>query len=147
MNKSAILHIPMSQYAFGLDEKTVVIRLRTAAGDLQCCNLYYGDRACRKTPVEFTKIEMRRLYTTEDFDFYEAIIENCYKRLCYYFELIDEKESLLFYGNQFEHETVDDRSEYFQLPFNHRADIVSVPEWAKHAVFYNIGDEWIIFHI
>lgn len=138
MNKSAILHIPMSQYAFGLDEKTVVIRLRTAAGDLQCCNLYYGDRACRKTPVEFTKIEMRRLYTTEDFDFYEAIIENCYKRLCYYFELIDEKESLLFYGDQFEHETVDDRSEYFQLPFNHRADIVSVPEWAKHAVFYNI---------
>ena len=33
---------------------------------------------------------------------------------------------------------MDDRSEYYQLPFNHRADIVRPPEWAKDAIIYNI---------
>ena len=30
------------------------------------------------------------------------------------------------------------RSEYFQLPFNHRADRLQIPSWAKDAVVYNI---------
>ena len=29
MNKKAVLHIPMSQYAFALDEERMVFRLRT----------------------------------------------------------------------------------------------------------------------
>ena len=33
---------------------------------------------------------------------------------------------------------VDDRSEYFKLPFNHRADIARVPDWVHDAVVYNI---------
>ena len=33
---------------------------------------------------------------------------------------------------------MDDRSEYYQLPFNHRADIVTPPQWVKRAVIYNI---------
>ena len=34
MNKSAILHIPMSRYAFPISENSFVVRLRTAKGDL-----------------------------------------------------------------------------------------------------------------
>lgn len=33
---------------------------------------------------------------------------------------------------------VDDRSEYYQLPFNHPADIAAPPAWAQDAVVYNI---------
>ena len=55
MNKSAILHIPMSQYAYGTDEEHVTIRLRTAKDDIKRCRLYFGDRACRLTPVIFTE--------------------------------------------------------------------------------------------
>ncbi|MFR3289855.1 MAG: hypothetical protein ACLTSG_06030 [Lachnospiraceae bacterium] len=38
----------------------------------------------------------------------------------------------------FTYKLVDDRSEYFKLPFNHRADIARVPDWVHEAVVYNI---------
>ena len=138
MNKSAILHIPMSQYAYGIDESHVVIRLRTAKDDLRKCTLYYGDRACRKTPVIFTKVEMKIMAQAPLYDYYEVVLENPYKRLCYYFELDDGTEKILYYGDCFCETPVDDRSEYYQLPFNHRADIVNPPKWAQDAVIYNI---------
>lgn len=138
MNKSAILHIPMSQYAYGVDEKHVVIRLRAQRDNLAKCTLYYGDRACRQTPVIFTKAEMKVVAQSPLYDYYEVVLENPYKRLCYYFELSDESETILYYGDCFCSSPVDDRSEYYQLPFNHRADIVRVPKWAQDAVIYNI---------
>lgn len=138
MNRSAVLHIPLSQYAYGVDESTIVIRLRTASGDMTGVSIYYGDRACRQTPVIFTKQEMVRRFHTLDYDYYEAIIHNAYKRTCYYFALDDGKEQWLYYGDRFEKEPVDDRSEYFQLPFNHRADLVRPPQWAQDAIIYNI---------
>ena len=33
---------------------------------------------------------------------------------------------------------MDDRSEYFKLPFDHRADRAVVPAWTVDAVVYNI---------
>lgn len=138
MNKSAILHIPMSQYAYGSDETHVTIRIRTGRDDIKKCVLYYGDRSCRQTPVIFTSQEMKIVAQTELFDFFETELVNPYKRLNYYFELNDGQEEILYYGDQFSKSTVMDRSEYYQFPFNHRADIVSPPEWAKDAVIYNI---------
>lgn len=159
MNKSAILHIPMSQYAYGTDEEHVTIRLRAQRGDLSRCVLYYGDRACRLTPVIFTEAEMTVVAQSPLYDYWEAELTRPYKRLCYYFALEGSTaagecspasvgceagengslpERILYYGDRFSHDTVDDRSEYFQLPFNHRADIVRPPEWAQDAVIYNI---------
>ena len=128
----------MSEYAYGTDEEHVTIRLRSARGDLTRCILHFGDRACRQTPVIFTAQEMQICASDEYFDYYEAILSNPYKRLNYYFELCSETEHILYYGDCFMDECVDDRSEYYQLPYNHRADIVSVPDWAKDAVIYNI---------
>lgn len=138
MNRSAVLHIPMSEYAYGTDEEHVTIRLRCGRGDLQRCLLHFGDRACRQTPVIFTEQEMKVTAQDEYFDYYEVTLEHPYKRINYYFELIAENESVLYYGDCFTENCVDDRSEYYQLPFNHRADIVSPPAWAKDAVIYNI---------
>ncbi len=138
MNKSAILHIPMSQYAYGTDEEHVTIRLRTAKDDIKRCRLYFGDRACRLTPVIFTEAEMHVVAGSELFDYYEVKLVRPYKRLCYYFRLESETEEIYYYGDCFSAKLVDDRSEYYQLPFNHRADIVRPPEWAKDAVIYNI---------
>lgn len=138
MNKSAVLHIPMSQDAFGTDEEHVTIRLRTGRDDCKSCVLYYGDRACRLTPVIFTEAVMNVVAQSELFDYYEVQLERTYKRLCYYFKLEDGAESVLYYGDEFHSGPVDDRSEYYQLPFHHRADIVRPPEWAKDTIIYNI---------
>lgn len=50
MNRSAVAHIPTSQYAFARSEDTFTVRLRAAKGDLDSCTLFYGDRACPESP-------------------------------------------------------------------------------------------------
>jgi glycosidase len=138
MNKEAILHIPFSEYAFALDETHMIIRIRCKRNDIKECMLYYGDRACRKTPVEFTKVKMKIVAQSELFDYFQVELVDSYKRLCYYFSLNDGEEQILYYGDQFSTYTVDDRSEYYQYPFHHVADIVKPPKWAQNAVIYNI---------
>lgn len=138
MKKEAVLHIPMSQYAHGLDEKHIVFRLRCAKGDLKSCTLYYGDTACRVTPIVFTPVAMKVAASDLYHDYWQVVLDSPYKRLYYYFHLNDGTERVLYYGDVFTDHLVDDRSQYFKLPFNHRADIAVVPDWVNDAVVYNI---------
>ena len=138
MDRKAVLHIPMSEYAHSVREGRVVIRLRTARDDLASCTLYYGDRACRLNPVVFTPIQMQVVASDRMFDYYEAEFDSPYTRLCYYFELCAGDERVLYYGDLFSAETVPERSEYYQFPYIHRADIAAAPDWASDAVIYNI---------
>ena len=138
MKLDAILHIPMSEYAHGLDETRIVFRLRCARGDLKRCTLHYGDTACRVTPILFTPAPMELALSDRYHDYYQIILDSPYQRLFYYFELDDGRETVLYYGDVFTDRLVDDRSEYFKLPFNHRADIARVPDWVHDAVVYNI---------
>ncbi len=147
MNKSAILHIPQSQYAFAGSETAITIRLRTAAGDLTCCTLYYGDRACNKSPVEFFPLPMSLAAGDDLFDYYEITFEPPFNRVCYYFKLEKEEEWIYYYSDQFSRElpdfvlkgvVIEGRSEYFQYPVILRDEIPDVPDWFKNAVVYNI---------
>ena len=138
MKFEAIQHIPMSQQAHGIDPNHVVFRLRAGRDDLKHCTLFYADRACRLTPVIFSSVEMQVAAQDEWFDYFQVILESPYKRICYYFELDDGTQKLLYYGDFFTDHRVDDRSEYYQLPFNHPADIAAPPAWAQDAVVYNI---------
>lgn len=148
MNKSAILHIPMSQYAFALEEGTFTIRLRAKKGDLDHCLLYYGDRACIQSPVVFTKTEMERRWQDTEFDYFEKTITEAPVRLCYYFILQKGNEQIYYYADAF-HEKLPDmiredgfviegRSEYYQYPYAMREEIIKEPEWFLNAVVYNI---------
>lgn len=139
MNQAAVLHIPMSQYAHGLDDTRIVFRLRAARQDLISCMLIYGDRACRHTPVDYFRAEMRVVAFDTVFDWWEITLETTIKRVCYAFELTDTEGYVrYYYGDLFNDGMTDDRSAFFQLPFNHRADRVRVPEWTRDAVVYNI---------
>lgn len=139
MNRKAVLHMPMSQYAHGVDEEHIIFRLRADREDLKSCTLFYGDRSCRKTPVDFFAADMRKVASDPLFDWYEIQLCSPFKRVCYYFELCDRQDVRIFYyGDQFENRLADDRSEYFQLPYNHRADRADVPVWMQDAIVYNI---------
>ena len=138
MNKKAVLHIPMSQYAFALDGERMVFRLRASRGDLDGCRLYYGDRSCRRTPVQFFGIPMETAARDELFDYYEVEFVSPFRRICYYFELTAGEERILYYGDFFSDHLVDDRSEYYQFPYIHRADLICPPDWMQDAVIYNI---------
>jgi glycosidase len=138
MKREAILHIPMSNYAHGIDEKHVLFRLRTAREDVRTCRLFYGDRACRMTPVIFSSAVMDLVAQDEYFDYYEVILESPYTRICYYFELEDGIDTVLYYADLFHQHTVKERSDYYQFPYNRKEDIALIPDWTKDAIIYNI---------
>ncbi len=147
MDRAAVLHIPLSQYAFAKSEHTLVIRIRAKKKDLSGCDLYYADRACQKPPIEFYRIPMHICAEDSCFQYYEAEIHSVYNRICYYFKLMKGLEWTYYYGDRFterladfylEGQVVDGRSEYYQYPMILKDEIPDVPKWFKTAVVYNI---------
>lgn len=138
MQKEAILHIPESSYAYALDEKTIVLRLRAKKNDLLSCTLFYGDRVCIKEKIEMTECKMNVVSTDSLYDYYEYTIENCYPRVCYYFLLKSKNETKYYFSNDFYDSPEYDRSRYYQYAFVRREDVINVPQWAKKAVIYQI---------
>lgn len=148
MDRAAVLHIPLSQYAFATGERSLTIRLRAKKGDLTCCTLYYADRVCPKTPVQFQEQPMTVCAEDESCVYYEAQVESEFCRVCYYFRLEKEEEWVYYYGDRFtrhladrvfpDGRIADGRSAYYQYPFILREEIPDVPQWFKTAVVYNI---------
>lgn len=134
----AVTHIPLSQYAFANSERSLTIRLRCAAEELEHCVLWYGDRVQLGDPIQFTPLEMERTARELDFDYYEVTLDSPYTRVCYYFELNGGDETLYLYADIFASQLPSDRSEFYQYPFIRREEISTVPEWLKHAIVYNI---------
>ncbi|MBD5395914.1 MAG: alpha-glycosidase [Lachnospiraceae bacterium] len=148
MNRSAILHIPASQYAFACSEDSFTIRIRTAKGDLDFCTLFYGDRACNTSPVQFFAVPMARRYQDALYDFYEVTLHPCPRRICYYFKVEKGDEWSYYYADAFHQElpdliaedgfVVEGRSEYYQYPYILRSEILQLPIWYLNAIVYNI---------
>lgn len=147
INREAVLHIPLSNYAFAYSEHKLTIRIRTQKDNVSACTLYYGDRACPSTPVVFEEIQMEIKARDELFDYYEATFETPYTRVCYYFKLQNEGEWTYYYSERFSNELailyferniMEERSEYYQYPYILRTEIPDVPAWFKKAVVYNI---------
>ena len=138
MKKEAILHIPLSQYAYATGEKDITIRLRTAKGDLKECQLYYGDRVDQNPVIRMKKKKMTCVSSDDLFDYYEADLKDTYPRLCYYFELEDAMQRQYYYERGFCTRIGNNRTEYFQFPYIRREDIIAPPEWAQNLIMYQI---------
>ena len=139
MQYAAIIHRPMSEFAFPLDEEHFTFRLRTAKGDLKKVIFYYADRADMASELTFYPIDMPLIRKDFLYDWYEVTLETPWQRIAYYFLLDDGKEQCRFAGDCFERMDAHiERSEYFQYPFNHKADLAVVPDWVHDAIVYNI---------
>ena len=138
MNPSTIFHRPLSEYAFATDDTHYVFRLRTGKGEAQSCKFYYADRAIMTPELEFFCVLMAKIREDLYFDRYEIRLETSFERIAYYFELTNGEETICYFGDCYEMVGTPTRADYFQFPFNHRADRLSIPEWAKDAVVYNI---------
>ena len=138
MNPATIFHRPMSEYAFALDDTHYIFRLRTGKGEAESVRFYYADRAVMTPKLQFAPLPMEKFRTDRYFDWYEIRLETRFERIAYYFELQNGVETLFYYGDCYEMAGTPTRADYFQLPFNHRADRFAAPAWARDAVVYNI---------
>ena len=138
MNPATIFHRPMSEYAFALDDTHYIFRLRTGKGEAESVRFYYADRAVMTPKLQFAPLPMEKFRTDRYFDWYEIRLETPFERIAYYFELQNGVETLCYYGDCYEMAGTPTRADYFQLPFNHRADRFAAPAWTRDAVVYNI---------
>lgn len=138
MNLAAIFHRPMSEYAHAVDDTTYVFRLRAAREDIKRCVFHYADRAVMSPELTFTAEDMPLIRRDKIYDWFEVTLTIDYQRVAYFFELDDGQETVYYLGECFEHDWKQNRSDYFQLPFNHRADRLAIPDWVHDAVVYNI---------
>ena len=138
IQRQAILHIPLSQYAFTSSEASLTIRLRAGKGNLTRCTLWYGDRVYPGDPIVFAPLAMEKIASDLYFDFFEATFESPYTRVCYYFELDSGDEQVYLFADLFSPVLPKERSEFYQYPFLRREEISTVPQWLKHAIVYNI---------
>lgn len=136
--REAVLHIPLSQYAYAPDEEHLTIRLRAAKGNLATCTLYYGDRAQDGDPIRFSSRPMSVVASDDLFDYFELTFAPGLTRVCYYFELAAPGETVLYCADLFMACVPPTRSEFYQYPFIRREELSDVPAWFKEAVVYNI---------
>lgn len=128
----------MSEYAFALDDTHYIFRLRTGKGEAESVRFYYADRAVMTPKLQFAPLPMEKFRTDRYFAWYEIRLETRFERIAYYFELQNGVETLFYYGDCYEMAGTPTRADYFQLPFNHRADRFAAPAWTRDAVVYNI---------
>ena len=138
MNPATIFHRPMSEFAFALDDTHYIFRLRTGKGEAESVRFYYADRAVMTPKLQFAPLPMEKFRTDRYFDWYEIRLKTRFERIAYYFELQNGVETLFYYGDCYEMAGTPTRADYFQLPFNHRADRFAAPAWTRDAVVYNI---------
>jgi glycosidase len=139
MNEAAILHIPESKYCFAADDKTVVLRLRTARGDgFDSVRAVYGGK------YDFSQTryaaELTKKYTDRLFDYYAARLRLADVRLVYVFELKTGGRTY-YYSEDGLSEKYDFALAYFnafQLPYINAADIHREVRFMRGAVFYQI---------
>ena len=127
--QEAILHIPLSQYAFANSEMNLTIRIRVAKDNLTDCVLWYGDRVQPGDPIVFTAVYMKKILSDMHFDYYDATFETPYDRVCYYFELKDPEETRFYYADICAKYLPVERSEFYQYPFIRREEICEEPKW------------------
>lgn len=139
MNLQAILHTPLSKDAYMTGEKSVVIRLRAAKGDLKSVTLFFGDRVCVEEPITVEAVPMKCVESDMLFDHFECSVTSDFTRICYYFKLTDESGTTVYYSEHgFDEKMECHRTQYFQFPYLRREDQITMPEWTKQMVMYHI---------
>ncbi|WP_026486029.1 glycoside hydrolase family 13 protein [Caldanaerobius polysaccharolyticus] len=138
MIKEAVFHKSDSTYAYPIDEKSLVIKLRTGREDIDKVILCYGDRYDPDNPVNMYEKEMTVAYRDSLFDYYETIITPPFNRICYFFKLISGDEVKIFCRDRFSERPPADRNRYYMFPYICRGDIYHKYDWWEDSIFYQI---------
>ncbi len=142
MQKEAIYHRPKNHFAYARDEQTIHIRLQTKKNDVKNVNVHCRDPfAWNGVGWDNVVISMYKTGSNGLHDFWEAEVTPPNRRLEYFFELTDEKETLYFTERGFFNKRKNVTTSQFKFPFLNPADIFRAPDWVKDTIWYQIFPE------
>ena len=138
LNKHAIYHITETPYAYGKDLNTLVLRIRTAKGDVQKCNLYYKDKYNYQAPY-YVK-DMKITAHSDLFDYFETVVSIERNRYRYYFELIDWSNNKIFFDERGFRDVPPPLKEStaFQYAYLAQGDLYEEVPWLQESIVYQI---------
>jgi len=158
ISRESILHRPKSNFAYGYDEETLHIRIRTKIDDVEKITLRIGDpyiwtrggadggnlEAKDGSGWSGVNVEMTKEVTTEYHDYWFASFKPTHKRSRYAFILESDEETLLVGERRII--TMDDKnawvlsdlSNFFCFPYLNKKDVHIIPDWVKDTVWYQI---------
>lgn len=133
MLREAIFHKQYSQYAFGVDKNTLVLRIRTRKNEMTTCIVYYEEKY--DSSLKGKKM-MEKVASDELFDYYEARLCIGIKRFKYMFYLEDAYEAVWY--NQSGFHKHKPAWGHFSFSYICEKDIVEGVEWLENTVIYQI---------
>lgn len=138
MLKEAVLHLSDSDYAYSLDQHSIMLKIRTKKGDVNEVNLFYGDRYEPVKEITMYKKQMNITYSDDLYDYYEIVISPEFNKIGYYFELIDEEETVIYAQGRFLNKPPKERNQLFMFAYICRADIYKGCKGWEELVVYQI---------
>ncbi|MFV0560717.1 MAG: glycoside hydrolase family 13 protein [Enterococcus sp.] len=145
MNTAAIYHRPESEFAYLYTNEIMHIRLRTARADCQKVALLHGD------PYQLDKqwfnqpTPMKKILTTDLYDYWEIEVRASFSRLSYAFLVEGYDGTAIFFTEHgvfpVEEKYVTMANNYFRMPYFHEIDRFKAPQWIKETVWYQIFPE------
>ena len=142
MIKSAIEHRSYSNYAFPVDENSLKIRLKSAKDDLKEAKIIYGNRFVFDGSDPYKIKEMEVTASSENNDYYEAVISLDDPRFRYHFMLNDGEEIYWFNEKGFsKNRPRGMKSGFFQYSLIAEDDLMEEPDWLDDAIIYQIFPE------
>lgn len=142
MEKSAIFHRPVDNFAYVLDNRTLHIRIKTKQNDLTGVSLILGDPYIWENGEwQFSEVLMSLSGTDDLFDYWEVEIVPTNRRLRYGFKLTSLTEEIIFTEKGFYDTPPTDTDYYFCFPYLHKNELFKAPDWVKETIWYQIFPE------
>ncbi|WP_110930174.1 alpha-glycosidase [Paenibacillus bouchesdurhonensis] len=135
----AVYHRPKLNWSYAYDRDTIHLRLRAKKNDLTHVYAFTGDKYIWDQSKEL--IPMSKMASDELFDYWACIVKPPYRRLKYGFLLQSGDEKVWMTESEFSKERPAIPDRLFDYPYINPADVFTVPEWVKDAVFYQIFPE------
>ena len=139
MEPRAILHRSRSVDCYPVSEHALCLRLRTARGDFDRVSVIYSDNRFAWTEGR-TEVFMERWLTDSRFDYYAIRLEGEDSRFAYIFRLYCGEEACYYCEEGLKKDYPFELGffNFFQYPYIHKSEVLSVPEWMRGALCYQI---------
>ncbi|ATX70395.1 cyclomaltodextrinase / maltogenic alpha-amylase / neopullulanase [Spiroplasma clarkii] len=146
IERTAILHVPKSNFAYAQDQDNLHIILKAKHNDLKKVTLFYSDPFDFNDGLNFKTVIMEKSGETSLFDYYKITIAPKDKRATYFFEIEGTSGDKVFYTEkgffEIDKKTTLLKGGYgFTFPWMNPIDIQNTPSWIKDTVWYQIFPE------